>query len=400
MIQSNSWWRQPTFWNQALAVLVSLYVLGLFVPDFPKLENAALYGAVLTCLFGGRWRSGLHNLAHPLILLLLALLGWLFVTSLLSDEPALALKDYRRAFKDYFLIFLPLMFVLADEAGRRLLARLLAYCGVVVVILNGLQYLDEWLTDPARLLNIKSHRGWGHPLVLFLPFALMQMRLSEGRSFWPWLLLILVESAMIIATGARGAWLAMLAVLVVWGIAGFTRKQLVSVGLGTFALVLVAYFALPSFLLRDRIEQGFDTSMRTTGTWGPAIEMMDERPLLGFGFGKEAFNREFNRRAPDREQWSIKQSKGAHSIFFEAGFAGGYLALAGITLLFGATLVYGYRGIRRLGLPEDRLLALAAVSSFIGFYVTRGALESVRWSPLIILLGIIVYLSSPRPGKQ
>ncbi len=397
MTTSNSWWRSDVFWNQALAMLVSLYVLGLFIPDFPKLENGALYGAVVICLFGGRWKAGLQSLLHPLFLLLLAFLGWLLLTSVISDEPTIALHDYRRAFKDYFLIFLPLMFVLADASGRQLMGRLLAYAGLVIVLLNTAQYVQEWWTDSAALMDIKAHRGWGHPLVLLLPFALMQMRLSERRAFWAWLALALVEGAMIIATGARGAWLAMFAVLAVWAIAGFTRKQFVAVGVSTLALVLVAYFALPAFLLRDRVEQGFDTSLRTTGTWGPAIEMMDERPLLGYGFGKEAFSREFNRRAPERDSWTIKKSKGPHSIYLEAGFAGGYPALVAITLLFGAILFYGYRAIRHLRITDSRLLALAATSSFIGFYITRGALETVRWSPLIILIGIIIHLSS-RPA--
>jgi len=399
MTTSNSWWRSDLFWNQTLAMLVSLYVLGLFIPDFPKLENASLYGAVVICLFGARWRAGLHSLAHPLFLLLLAFLGWLLFTSVISDEPVIALHDYRRAFKDYFLIFLPLMFVLADESGRRLMARLFAYAGLVIVLLNAAQYLQEWWADSAALMDIKAHRGWGHPLVLFLPFALMQMRLAENRAFWAWLTLALVEGAMIIATGARGAWLAMFAVLAVWAIAGFTRKQFIAVGVSTLALVLVAYFALPAFLLRDRIDQGFDTSLRTTGTWGPAIEMMEERPVLGFGFGKEAFSREFNSRAPERDAWTIKKSKGPHSIFLEAGFAGGYPALIAIALLFCAILGYGYRAIRHNLVADNRLLALAATSSFIGFYITRGALETVRWSPLIILIGIIIHLSGRQTAK-
>ena len=127
--------------------------------------------------------------------------------------------------------------------------------------------------------------------------------------------------------------------------------------------------------------------------------MMDERPTLGFGFGKETFNREFNSRVPEREAWSIKHSKGPHSIYLEAGFAGGYPALAGIVLLFGAIAAYGYLGIRRSRLLEDRFFVLAATSAFVGFYLTRGAMETIRWSPLIILLGIIVYASRSPADK-
>ncbi|HRC60005.1 MAG TPA: O-antigen ligase family protein [Candidatus Propionivibrio aalborgensis] len=399
MIPANSWWRQPTFWNQALTVFVSLYILGLFLPGLPKLENIALYGAVLITLFDGRWRSGLQWLTHPLILLLLALLGWLLLTATLSDQPLLSLTEYRRSFKDYFLIFLPLMFVLSNEASRRLLARLIAFWGVIIVCTNGAQYVHEWFTDPSRLLDVKAHRGWGHPLVFLLPFALMEMRLSAGRVSWAWLLLALVEAAMIIATGARGAWLAMLAVVLVWAVAGFNRKQLLRLAAGGFVILLIAYFVLPTFLLRAKVEQGFDSSSRTTGTWGPAIEMMDERPMLGFGFGKDAFSREFNQRAPERESWSIKQSIGPHSLYLEAGFAGGYPALSGIILLFGATLAYGYLGFGRSRLQEQRLFVLAASSAFVGFYLTRGAMETIRWGPMIILLGIIVSASRP-PSSQ
>jgi O-antigen ligase len=289
--------------------------------------------------------------------------------------------------------------VLSNEASRRLLARLIAFWGVIIVCTNGTQYVHEWFTDPSRLLDVKAHRGWGHPLVFLLPFALMEMRLSAGRVSWAWLLLALVEAAMIIATGARGAWLAMLAVVLVWAVAGFNRKQLLRLAAGGFVILLIAYFVLPTFLLRAKVEQGFDSSSRTTGTWGPAIEMMDERPMLGFGFGKDAFSREFNQRAPERESWSIKQSIGPHSLYLEAGFAGGYPALSGIILLFGATLAYGYLGFGRSRLQEQRLFVLAASSAFVGFYLTRGAMETIRWGPMIILLGIIVSASRP-PSSQ
>jgi O-antigen ligase len=391
--------RNPLFWDKILVACVALHVLGLFLPTMTAVQNLGLYGALSISLFDRRWRVCLNYVAHPLLLLAGSLVAWFALSSVWSVDPATTVKSTTSVFKDYFLILPPLLYVLADAGLRRLFGEALALWGLVIVVFDGAQYVNELMLDPALLANIKLHRGWGHPLIYFLPFALMQARASRGRASAAWFALFLVEVLMIIGTGARGAWIALIAALALWSVLDFDRRRLVRIVIASAVLAVAAYAVLPASVVRDKATQGMDTSMRTTGTWGPALQMMGERPALGFGFGKEIFNREFDRRTLEEQTWSIKKSIGPHSIYLEAGFSGGYPALAGVVVLFAAVLGFGIRGVLRAGTIEDRLSALAATAAFLAFYITRGAVESVRWGPLIVLLLMIVYhsASSRRP---
>ncbi len=383
-------------WDRVLITALSLYILGLFLPDIPAIERIGLIVATTITCFGGRWRMAIRYLAHPIFVVLAMLLGWLALSYFWSSIPEITKGSWTSVFKDYFVVPIPLLYVMADTQRRRLMSLLLAASGAVIVALNGAQYLRELFSDPALLLNIKTHRGWAHPLVFFLPFAMLQLIAARGRQAAIWYALFGIEVVMIFASGARGAWLALMVILFLWGMLREHRRRtgiLMAIGL---AIASVSYITLPANVFKDRLAQGASTSLRTTGTWGPALEMMAERPWQGFGFGKEIFNREFNQRAPLQDSWSIKKSKGPHSIVLEAGFAGGYPALVLMTLLFVSAFIYGWRAVFISPALEEKAFALAALTSFAGFYITRGAFESVHWGPMIILLTSIAYVSRMR----
>lgn len=382
--------RSQQFWDSVLVALVSLYALGLWIHGVTWMEKVGLFGALLIALFNGRWRRTLPWLRHPLILLLLALIFWLACSAFWSLNPGITVKEAKASFKEYFLIYPPLMYLLQDSRRRQLFAALLAWSGVLISVINGAQYVRELLTDPSLLYYIKGHREWAHPLVICICFALAQLRLSKGKAVGFWLAVLAVESFMIIGSGARAAWLALFAVLALWGCLEFNRRQIFGAVAVGCVLALLGYLVLPPTIVKNRLAQGVDTSHRTTGTWGPTIDMMRDRLVLGYGYGRPIYDAEFNRRAPNEDTWFLKESIGPHSIYLYTGFGGGLSALAGLLILCAGTLGYGLQGSLRATSLDDRLLALAATSAFLGYFVTRGAFESVRWSPLIILLLIIV----------
>lgn len=386
--------------DRLLVMGLCLYALCLFLPHVTALERTGLAVAVLISFFGGRWRACLGGLRHPLMGMTLGLIAWFALSCLWSVEATLTREAVVNIFKDYLLLLPPLFYMLADRERRRLFCLGLAWAGAVVVLLNAAQYLREYWTDPGLLDNIKLHRGWGHPLVLFIPFALLQARLSRGTVAGGWYLLFVVEALMIFATGARGAWLALFAILILWLGHDCQRRRAAGIVVIGLLIAIASYFLLPDFLVKDRLASGFSTSLRTTGTWGPALQMLEERPLLGFGFGKEIFDREFNRRAPTEESWSFKRSKGPHSIYLEAGFSAGYPALILLSLLFAVALFYGMEAARRGATEEERGMALACLAAFAGFYVTRGAFESVQWAPMILLLAPLVHFSLQVRGSE
>ncbi len=61
--------------------------------------------------------------------------------------------------------------------------------------------------------------------------------------------------------------------------------------------------------------------------------------------------------------------------------------------IYGAVLYICFRAFRTATLASERLLALAAMNAFVSFYVVRGFVESVRWAPLALLIGIALALS-------
>lgn len=369
---------------------MAFFALSLFSPGMTALGNTGLGVAFLLTLAGGRWRALAAVLRRPPLVLLLLLVLAFFLSTLWSVNPAETWHSALKRFGDYVWLAFPLAYLLADSGRALRFARVLAWCGVAIAALNAELYLSDYIEDPASLLVINSHRGWGEPLNLFMPFALLQARTVErGEARWWWLLL-LVQAVMVLATGARGAWLAMAASLAVWMAFDCTRKEITAGLAALAALGAIAVVALPEGLVMDRLQQGFDTSLRMGGTWGPSIEMMNERPLTGFGFGRQIYHDQFNARAPGREHWQFKQSLGPHSVYLETGFAIGYPGMALLLSLFAALVRHGIVALRKMPAGRERRLLLAALAALVGFYLVRGMVESTRWLELLLLTLMLV----------
>ena len=385
--------RSKQLWDSALVVLLSPYALVPWIHNATGMKNVGMYVALVIVLFNGRWRRTLPLLRHPLVLLLLALICWFALSTVWSLHPGKTIQAIEENFKEYFLVFPPLVYLLLSARRRRMFACVLGGLGIVIATVNGAQYVRELLTDPSLLYNLKGHRKWAYPLVVFIPFAIAQWRLNRGKVAGFWMLALVIESFMVIGSGARGAWISLFAVFALWGCVEFNRRQITGVAVIACVLAALAYLVLPPTIVKDRLAKGADTSLRTTGTWGPTIDMMRDRPVLGYGYGRTIYNDEFNRRAPANDDWSIKKSIGPHSVYLEIGFSGGLIGLIVLVIFFAGTLLHGLRGTLRATNLDDRLLALAATSAFLGYFVTRGVFESVRWSPLVVLLPIIVQCS-------
>jgi O-antigen ligase len=287
-----------------------------------------------------------------------------------------------------------------------------AGAALLLVFRNFAQYVHEWLALGKLSSDVHLHRRFAVNLVFGLPFLLWIALGSRQRwlAATGWLLAI-VSLVMIVATGARGAWLGSFVVILIYLLFLRSRRLLVVSAAGLAIAVIAGLTVIPPELVVNKIHQGMDTSNRTAGTWGPAIEMIRDRPLLGYGLGDDVFHQEFNRRVVTEEHWSIRQSLGPHSFFLALGFAAGLPALLVLMMLFGLavwpmgrrvpTLLAEEGAARRFGLSGVALLA--AVS---GTYVVIGNVENLNWNLFGFWLGMsMVWLqldagsSSPDPGS-
>jgi O-antigen ligase len=381
-------------WSPAVAEAgLYLYLLTVFAPGTTALQRIALWIGFLAWLLGCSKPYLSRLFREPLLWLLIALVGWMLIGTAWSLDPALTRKTLLKTFDDYVLVIPLLVHACAQAASRRRLGIALALAGLVAVALNALQYAMELQgLIPARDLYI-GHRDWSYPLQLFSPFALLMAVLSAGRARVAWYLLFIVQVFMMVAAGARGGWLGFAAGLGVWLLFAANWRAIVAIAGAVFMVTGVAYLVMPEAAVKARFERGMDPSHRMGGTWGPAIEMANDRPLLGYGFGRPLFHEEFNRRVDANPEWEIRKSAGPHSNYLEIAFAGGYPAMALLVAIYAAVLWNCLRAFRTATLAGERLFALAAMNAFVSVYVVRGFVESVRWAPLALFIGLALALS-------
>jgi len=257
--------------------------------------------------------------------LILALLGWIALTSVLSIHPPTAIfGKYRRfegliSFVNYAVIFF-LVTQVVDRASRiRSLARSLFIGGFIVSAYGLMQYMG---IDPVTWGNLpfepnRAFSTYGNPDLLggyiIFPLAIgLALALTEEDFTWRvvyWLGFLVTVATWIVAF-TRGAWIggvvAIALVIVVavlhkvrlqgpdyWfvGAIGGVATLLVIVSLSAASQVMNVLARLASIL-------DFDSGSAKTRfqIWEAAIDAIKDRPI--FGFGADTFRLVFPRYKP------------------------------------------------------------------------------------------------------
>jgi len=395
---------EKTQWSRKLDgyIFVGLLLLAVFVLRNPDVRSA--------------WRAGL------LLLGVLSLTGWLVLRPLIWKDivpqvrrlvlagmafvaivvvASLTGPTVKVAPEQFFLGFLLPVLIpwlifrhVRDRERWDWLMAVFAVAALILVFRNLAQYVQEWLALGKLSSDVHLHRRFAVNLVFGLPFLLWVAVGSRQRwlAATGWMLAV-VSLVMIVATGARGAWLGAFVVILIYLVFLRSRRLFVASAAGLAIAVIAGLTVIPAELVVNKIQQGMDTSNRTAGTWGPAVEMIRDRPLLGYGLGDNVFHQEFNRRVVTAEHWTIRQSLGPHSFFLALGFAAGLPALLVLLMLFGLAVwpmgrrlpTYLAAGgtARSFGLSGVALLA--AVS---GTYAVIGNVENLNWNLFGFWLGM------------
>lgn len=336
-------------------------------------------------------------LRDPLLWLAMGLVIALEASCLWSPKPLNSFDQFRRE----IAVVVAIMLTLADAgSARQVLAR---WCLVLVAGLAwhaGMQGRDwaQLASASGRLLpDYGLLRDYGYGLVFAVPFVFAARHFVSARWWLALVALAAVAAVLAVTTGARGTWMAF--GLMVAGSAFLFGRLRLALGLAGAALAAALAFAAldPGNPITANVERGVDTSFRAQGTWGPAVEMIAERPLLGHGFGRFVFDRAYEARQPTRPHWVFERSPGPHSIFLDTAFAGGLVAL----VLFIALCAAIVRRAWELGKAGgwQGSLAYAVLLSFAGQYLVYGFIESMSWHPLGIHLGLLLALTQSRAAS-
>jgi probable O-glycosylation ligase (exosortase A-associated) len=300
-----------------------------FARSLPFAQIAAL--VVLFTFFMAKKRQNLPW-SHPIVVLLLALLAWMSMTSFFAMAPADAVFD-----RWFFVMKIQLMLFVTWALivdGKQL--RVLVWVVTLSVAFFGIKG-GVW-----TVMTGGGGRVWGPPggmlqgnnelavgLVMLMPMMYF-LRLTESRAWVRHLLLFFMISCAfsILGSQSRGALLALVSMALFLGLKG---KYPVRTSLGIVALLMVALAFMPD-TWSDRMDtiktyQQDGSAMSRIWTWQTLFNAAVDRPFVGAGFVADN-TAVFSRYAPQGGQWEVFAGAVyvAHSIWFqvmgEHGFVG------------------------------------------------------------------------------
>jgi len=382
------------FFTMPLALQAKEFVgeASLSIPsDLIAFSLLLIYGVRLISQPHIHWRF----LKHPISVMLVIWLVWMFVTSFASTIPLVSFKYFISTL--WFVIgFYTLSGIFFREQAQMfhmfsIIAPPLLAVIVYSLVLHGLRgFTHEASYTISRPFYIE-HTVYGGSITLFFPaFFLLSFShyvSSQWKIFWRIATVILFLG--IILSYTRASWLGLIAgmallfVLYNW----HWLKKLIPIVSGLM-IILVFYFItqLAQHNFREvnkhdddlihRITSIFDTktddsNKERINRWTAAYNMVKEKPLLGHGPGTYAML--YAPYQESRQLTIISTMHGdqgtTHNEYLLAASEMGIMGACIVLGLFIATIIRGIKGFYQAPNAQQRLLYAAAVCGLTTYYV-------------------------------
>jgi O-antigen ligase len=345
----------------------------------------------------------IHGFGQPVVLLTLLLAGWMGVTLLWSGDVRLGLEEISQL---RWFVIAGFLYPVIEKRSMLIKALLvgfaLAMLGQVIDAFNGFGVellADYFWHDPNRV------SGWFKPVVggslfvaglgLVLPMAL----LDRGRSQVFGLCASLLMMISIFATGSRGAWIALVVlVVVVFGFGVLTKrihKRSALIFVVTGGIVLATLFVFAGDTIRQR---GSDARQEIAhaldgqydSETGARIRMAQlayqatlENPIQGVGAG--GYKHWSVRRDPENNRIHDHAHNTLLQLSATAGLPG---VLIGFALL-GVVLRNGYHAAKRFDTSGFALGPLFGIVGLVAVSMTDVVLISAQSAAMLGLLAAL-----------
>lgn len=364
---------------------------GLFIPTEPLLFGILIVFTARQILLGG---YDLRMLKHPVSVVILLQLIWMFVTSVTSEDPVVSFK-YLLA-RLWFVIpayFFAMMLLKKKENIKWMLWLSLIPLTIVVVytlVNHALHGFEEkpahWVMSPFY----KDHTSYGAILAMYIPVSIA---FYFNKQFPPLLRTFIFFLAVVLLAGVvfsytRAAWVSLIGALGLLFLLLF-RVKLSTLVLG-LSLSAFLFFTFYDQIIMDLERNKTDSSdnladhatsisnissdasnLERINRWNCAVRLWQERPVFGWGPGTYQFY--YAAFQHSTELTIISTNFGdlgnAHSEYLgplsEQGLAGMLIMVVLVLLIF-------YTGVQLyLTLPpgELRLFILAMLLGLSTYFV-------------------------------
>jgi putative inorganic carbon (hco3(-)) transporter len=366
--------------------------IGLFLPTEPL-----LFAILLVVSFN----QLLHNhfdkefLRHPITLIFILQLCWIFLTSITSELPLVSFKFFLT--KLWFIIPIYFFGYLFFKREKNIYWFIWLYIGALAVVViytltNHAMYgFDEETGHWVMFPFFKDHTSYGAILALIYPvlFGFLFGRKNNALVQMTLVFLILLFGFGIIMSYTRAAWLSLLAAGTVYLLIRFRIRFRYLLALGAVALVYVAlsWTQIMHTLEKNNAEHATEnmderiesmanittdaSNLERINRWGSAVRLWYERPTLGWGPGTYAMVYAPYQLASGKTIISTNSGNrgNAHSEYLGPLSEQGWPGMLLMIVLVGYIMYTGITLYIRMPAGEMRMIVLVLVLGLVTYFV-------------------------------
>ena len=396
--------------------------LGTDLPDEPLMLLVSLLALLYLVYRSFLFRSRLWY--HPLLISLLAWLGWMLITAMVSTTPLFSFK-FLLAKSWYVGAFLiaPLIWLRGKVAMSRAIRCLfipLFLLSVLSVFRHAFEGFSFITSSAVVQPYFRNHVVYSAMLVTLVPVLFFSRRAVIHK--WCWDLALFFVLVALFLSYARGAWLALFV-----GAGAYLLLRYRMLLYGYVIVLLISLLAIIWLKQGDRYLQyapdyrttifhsDFQDHWRATYAgkdvssverfyrWIAGIRMVEERPLVGFG-PSSFYSRYRQYTVPAYKTWvsNNPDRSTVHNYFLLTAVEQGVPGLILFLILFGALLFYAerlYHGFREtwVGQTAGGIGVIVVMLGVVNFW--SDLIETDKIGSLFFL-SIAFLLLLDRAGKQ
>lgn len=363
-------------------------------------------------------------LKHPITIIIIVQLAWMFITALTSVDIAVSIKYLIARLWFVFSCYFVATQLLKDRNNVRPFILAYAIPLAIVCLITIYQHaafnfddkIADWIVSPFY----NDHTAYGAVLAMYIPVIIAMLFQSNASKIYKilYIFLISIFTAAIILSFARAGWLSLVAAT------GVFFTLLLKIKFRTLLLTTITFTVL-FFSFQDEIfialgRNNTDSegdmsknisSMTNISTdasnlerinrWSCAVRMFQEKPVLGWGPGTYMFNYAPFQKSNERTIISTNfgTNGNAHSEYLGPLSEQGLIGMLIVVVMLFSTLFMGYRLCYTV---KDRNLKIITYGVFLGIftYFVHGFLNNFLdtdklsvpfWGFMAILVCIDVY---------
>jgi O-antigen ligase len=371
---------------------IYIYLIIMFLNKGESIKNIVLYGAFALWLLSGKWRDR-DFYRSPLTILFGGYLFSVLLSVVFSIDPEYSLISLKYDILKAVVLFPVLATSFSTEQRLRRLSISLSISASIMIAIGFYSYLTQDISflKPNSELMHAWHNRFARYLCLTMPFAMILLLTSKNKINMVGLFsLIIFGSLAVILSTSRGGMFALVLIVTVWilfvykkGV--FNFRKIILISLITFiTMFFIGLSTSPA--LKTRLG-GMESVNLRLDTWNKALESIKQRPILGWGYGKEIFHRE----EPYLKTTDKSLPKtGPENTFIQVLFHQGLVGLGVYISLILTAIVVFFRSALRTENSLRSYVLITACGIIVGNHIGHSlvAAEIFRGLAIILAIGI------------